>query len=144
MTTDSNLDYLLRSLDPLTEELDQTNERRRADVWAADGQLIDWPVAEYGSVLMKKSLHSSKRSISTLECTDSRHLERSSLKSIISVGIPRREIVRRPLSSYPSARETRSDDSLSKNPPLSASTAPNVSNAKWRIAERISLPIPLP
>lgn len=32
MTTDSNLDYLLRSLDPLTEELDQTNERRRADV----------------------------------------------------------------------------------------------------------------
>jgi len=63
MTTDSNLDYLLRSLDPLSEELDQTNERRRADVWATDGQLIDWPVAEYGSGLMKKSLHSSKLSI---------------------------------------------------------------------------------
>ena len=35
MTTDSNLEGLLRSLDPLTEELDQTNERQRGDVWAA-------------------------------------------------------------------------------------------------------------
>jgi len=35
MTTDSNLDDLLRSLDPLTEELDQSNELRRGEVWAA-------------------------------------------------------------------------------------------------------------
>jgi hypothetical protein len=35
MNTDSNLDDMLRSLDPLTEELDQSIERRRGDIWAA-------------------------------------------------------------------------------------------------------------
>ena len=34
MTTDSTLDDLLRSLDPLTEELDQDIDHRRTDVWA--------------------------------------------------------------------------------------------------------------
>ena len=46
MTTDSTLDDLLRSLDPLTEELDQSNERKRTDVWAkVAAQQVPTPVA---------------------------------------------------------------------------------------------------
>ena len=48
MTTDSTLDDLLRSLDPLTEELDQDIDHRRTDVWAkVIAQQVPTPVAAH-------------------------------------------------------------------------------------------------
>ena len=91
-----------------------------------------------------RSRHASRPSIATVGRGRDRQPSTLIRNRWVSRATPSGASDPRPLSSYPSPRETAFEAALSRNADDSATRAPRPSKAKPRIAPRISLPRPWP